>query len=192
MKKRYSHHKGISLFELLIVIALIVILSSAFILSSINTSASGDAAKIIANLTTIKQAATSWYADHRDTVREMYRLKKKLPNEKVYIDDISKYLGDGTITLNDLTGGSTGILKQGTYGIFNVIKYRTAWYAGYRFDENEEAVKEKLKGRQETLGLHFSNQTPNPNNLSPGDKNANVGDDIVWMHILGDLTKTDW
>lgn len=188
--RNFTRRRGISLFELLIVIALIVILSSAFILSSINTSASGDAAKIIANLTAIKQAATSWYADHRDTVREMYRLKKKVQNEKVYTDDISKYLGDGTITLNDLVKEEgNDILKKGTYGIFNVKNYRTTWYAGYRFDENEEDVKEKLKGRQDTLGLHFSKQTPNPNNLSP---NNNAGDDIVWMHILGELTATDW
>ena len=185
--RNFTRRRGISLFELLIVIALIVILSSAFILSSINTSASGDAAKIIANLTTIKKATQSWYADHRDTVREMYRLKKQVQNEKVYTDGISKYLENPTITLNVNKGGE---ITQGTYAIFNVSGYRTTWYAGYKLTlDEEEDVKDKLKGKQETLGLHFSGKYPNPDNLAP---DGNAGDSVVWMHILGDLSATSW
>ena len=192
MMKRFTRRRGISLFEVLIVVAMITILSTAFFLSAIEVAGSADAAKIITDLTAIKKATLSWYADNRETFKEMHKKSKKIhiQSSPDYLNDITKYLNNPAITLN--VSGQNKI-KEGTYAIFNVNKYRTTWYVGYRFtlDEKED-VKDKLAGKKETLGLHFSNQYPNPDNLDPGNNDSNVGDDIVWMHILGDLSATSW
>ncbi|MBR0069403.1 MAG: prepilin-type N-terminal cleavage/methylation domain-containing protein, partial [Synergistaceae bacterium] len=59
--------KGISLIEILIVIAVIVILSSGVMLSITSMEASAQANKIINDLVNIKMAALLWYKNNADT-----------------------------------------------------------------------------------------------------------------------------
>lgn len=189
--KKFTRRRGISLFEVLIVIAVIVILSTAFFLSSLKVAGSGDAAKIITDLTAIKKATLSWYADNRETFKEMHKKnstkKANIQGSPDYLNDIAKYLGNPTIKLNV---NKEKEIKEGTYAIFNVKKHTTTWYVGYKLTlDEEEDVKDKLKGRQDTLGLHFTGKYPNPDNLAP---DGNEGDNVVWMHILGDLSPTSW
>ena len=187
--KKFTRRRGISLFEVLIVVAVIVILSTAFFLSSLNVAGSADAAKIITDLTAIKKATLSWYADNRETFKEMHKSTKKvnIQSSPDYLNEIAKYLSNPTIKLNV---NKADEIKEGTYAIFNVSGYRTTWYVGYKLTpDEEEDVKDKLKGKQETLGLHFTGKYPNPDNLAPDD---NEGDNVVWMHILGDLSSTSW
>lgn len=168
-----KEHKGVTLIELLIVIAVIVILSSVLILSTLDTAGTADSAKIIANLTTIRKAALSWYVDNREKVKAM---KQSIQSKGDYVSDIEKYIG-GNIKLNEWGGGE---LPQGGYGIFSGEGHDKIWYAGYRFTADEEALKGKLEGRAKSLGLHFTEKKPNPEDTS-GKNNT------VWMHILGDI-----
>ena len=175
--KNFSRHKGISLFELLIVIAVIVILSTAMFLSSLDSAGTADAAKIIADLTTIRKAAIAWYADNRETFRQN---TKNVNNQTAIISDISQYIGSGTsITLNNSSGG----INSGCYGISNVNgKYRV-WYVGYKFTTDEGELKNKLAGRANSLGLHFT-KSDRPDPLGQAKESGN---DYVWMHVLGTL-----
>ena len=187
--KEKSKHRGISAFELLIVIALIVILSSAVVLSSTRASTTADAALIIANMRAVKQATIDWYADNRDRVREVSKQKWNIQDNnetmKNIRSEICKYLrADTSFTLNE---NKDGKIKEGGYGLYNVAKYRATWYVGYKFNNDEGPVKEKLKAQAKTLGLHFTNEKPSPNGIDPG---AATGDSIVWMHVLGELLTT--
>ncbi len=60
--------KGLTLISLLIVILVIGILATMMILSSTESVNTAKAARIIANLQTMKRAVVAWYADNRDKV----------------------------------------------------------------------------------------------------------------------------
>ena len=47
-----------------------------------------------------------------------------------------------------------------------------------------------MKGMAKTLGLHFTEKWPNPGNVDPND--GNIGDAVVWMYVLGDMSVTNW
>ena len=61
--------KAFTLVELLIVIVVIGVLAAMFMLSSTEAVTSAKAATIIANLTNLRTALTSWYIDNIDRIR---------------------------------------------------------------------------------------------------------------------------
>lgn len=191
--KSFSAHKGVTLFELLIVIAVIVILSTATFLASTKMADTADAVRIIADMTAIRNAVVSWHTDNRETFKSMNKRHKHIQaNEdemRGYRDDICKYL-DKRVSFK-LNENNAGLINEGTYAIFTTPGYRTTWYVGYRFLADEEDVKPKIAGRAKELELHFTNeQNPNPKGTNNGDNNSNVGNRIVWMRVLGDLEPT--
>ena len=204
--------KAFTLYELLIVIVVIGILSSAMMLSSTEAITTARATSIINNLLTIRKATLEWYTDNREYFN---KLNLSTPAEgrtsiqKINQGDqklgIGRYLDDATRTVM-ITGNETITYKnkqyneglpEGKYGIFNVEWYRTTWYAGYRFKKGEEAVKAKVKARSKMFGLIFSGMYPNPGlidtSLISDDRDVE-GDDTVWLFVLGNFRKTekDW
>ena len=194
--------KGISLIEILIVIAVIVILSSGVMLSITSMEASAQANKIINDLVNIKMAALLWYKNNADTAIINLGDKNK---EQVKYNGIQGWVqkvnqnngkGDGLGLSKYLDGGKNIILNQGTndwipagtYGIFDAgNEHRTTWYAGYSFYYDESAVKEKLKSRREELrrngiNIHFTA-------TSPCKDYSTVNN--VWLKIRGDYEATE-
>ena len=169
-------------FELLIAVAVIAMLASVTFLSNISISDSADAAKIIDNMNTIKKAAIAWYADNRDMMTAMYNSNSRwyIQAKKDYLDEIMRYAGRPDIKLN--TGNDA--MSKGGYGLFSFSKHRTTWYVGYCFNDDEEKLKEKLKGRAKSLGLHFTDKWPRPLDTE------STSDKTVWMHVLGNLEDT--
>lgn len=190
--KEKSRHKGVTLFELLIVIAVIVILSTATFLASTKMADTADAVRIIADMTAIRNAVVSWHTDNRETFRSINKNKKTIQKNddemRGYRADICTYLEQGTsFNLNANNGG----IKEGGYGLFNTTGYRTTWYVGYRFLPDEEDIKPKIAGRAKELELHFTNsESPNPTGTNNGTNDSNIGNKIVWMRVLGDLDAT--
>ena len=90
MRERF--HEGISVIELLIVIALIVMLTGAMFLSTLKTSGTAEAAVIVENLRAISEGAKLWYADNRDKVKKMYADKGNIQHRQEYIKEIKKYI----------------------------------------------------------------------------------------------------
>lgn len=205
--KKIKRHRGVTLAEILIIIAVIGILASMMTLSSSESITTAKATSIINNLLTIRKAALAWYADNREVYKYLNENKLNIQGASANLNDalgIGKYLDDATrsvfITGNekirykgkDYNEG----LPQGKYGIFNVQWYRSTWYVGYRFKDDEEAVKKKVKARSNTYGLVFSGMFPNPglldSSLTSDDIDGKVeGDDTVWLYVLGNFRKTE-
>ena len=199
--------KGFTLVELLIVIVVIGILSAMMMFSATEAMSSARAAKIISDLRNLKTAVTAWYVDHPDLVdmatgkvREKVSSNswdaiQNLVNKGKDKLGIKKYLSSENWSFNEGNSGENPI-KEGGYGICdggsaagsNKGENRTSWFVGYRFAANEDSVKEKLYGRAKSLGLVFSNNTPN--NYQSGKVNNAKGDKVVWMRVFGDYQVT--
>ena len=194
--KHSAIHKGFTLIGLLTVIAVIGILSTMIILSSTEAITTAKASNIIANLISLKKATIFWYADHRSQVQTDGRVKigdKIKPIQEwgdkdlklsQYIEIIEKGTG---INLNKTykTKNSDGKeqtntdLAKGYYGICDgggTVGKRHVWYAGYRFNDNEEKVREKIRGRLKTSNLMFGTADAHPD---PDDEKAAA----VWLRV---------
>ena len=186
--KNHTERKGFTLIEALIAITVLVILAAVTVIESEELSASADASRIISNLNAIKKAAVSWYSNNPDTVREMFHSSKYIEDgsNASIRNEIARYVDGGLgIKLNE----DSNKIKSGGYGIYRVKGYSSTWYVGYKFAPSENSIKEKLQGKAESLGLHFTKERPNPKG---NDKNDNDGTNIVWMYALGPLTTTNW
>lgn len=194
MKKEKYSRKGFTLVELLIVIVVIGILSAMMMLSSNEAMSSARATKIASDLATLRTATMQWYVDHIDRIvqngKYIGQVKAKVsdpdtsakPIQEYSVKDlgVDKYLGHGTVTLS---GASNAALKDGCFGIYDAGKdkegkgtaHRDTWYVGYRFTSSEGSVKEKLRGRLKTLGMHFA-----------GDYPARTGEATIWLKVFGD------
>ena len=186
--QNFAKRKGMTLIEVLIVVSVIITLSTSMFLSSTQVTGTADAAKIIADLTTIRKAAIAWTADNRDRLKANYAKStpKRVQSSRDILNGIAKYIDNNeNITLN---GNSNGELSQGGYGVCGAENHQTTWYAGYKFANDESHLKEKLRDREKSAGLHFTNKWPDPT----GSTENNKGDNIVWMYILGDMSTTKW
>lgn len=65
---------------------------------------------------------------------------------------------------------------------------RETWFAGYQFKAGEEAVKEKIWGRKNALGLIFTaGIRPNSHDCKPiTDASQLHTVKSVWLRIMGD------
>lgn len=193
--KNFAAHKGMTLIEVLIVVSVIITIATSMFLSSTQATGTADAAKIIADLTTIRKAALAWEADNRERLKANYRQGSPthIHTSTDITKGIAKYIDNNeNFTLNN---GGSGKLALGGYGVCEVTKHRTTWYVGYKFANGESHLKEKLRGRAKSAGLHFSTEWPNPlgdNNKYNNYNDDNTGDNIVWMYVKGDLSETSW
>lgn len=113
---------------------------------------------------------------------------------------ITKYL-EGLNEANGIARNGVGVsekgenawsyLSDGGYGVNDAGKWerRGTWFVGYRFAENEDIIKQKLKGRAGSLGLIFSKNRPNHGVILDGKSVVSQGGDVtqaktVWMRVL--------
>ena len=199
-----TDNKGFTLAELLIVIAVIGVLAAMFLLSSSETVTTAKASNIITNLHIMKRAAIAWHADNYKKVQKdgqvkMYSNQEKHPVQEWADKDLqfSKYLdnlGGKGINLNDVRKSVEGTarlntdLGKGCYGLCDggtekdenneeTAYHRREWYVGYRFTEDEGAVREKIRGRLKASGLMFGTPDAHIDNL--GDNEA-----AVWLRVF--------
>ena len=98
---------------------------------------------------------------------------------------------NGATSFNDKKGtdeNNWNYLSDGGYGVNDAgtEALRDTWFADYRFRAGEDALKKKLWGRKNALGLVFSPGV-RPNNGSPINKESEVTRaKSVWLRIRGD------
>lgn len=198
-----NKEKGFTLVELLIVIVVIGILAAMMMFSSTEATTSAKASNIISNLTNIKKAALSWYADHKRDIRTQanegttYRIYNidgesgKSDNfegftRKGHSSEILKYMNNNNSIKT--TKDNNGNVKNGEYTFGQSDgqeKKSNVWYVGYMFNSGEERVKEKVAGRAKSLGLIGGGNGSGWNGSRPTkDKIFTADDNIVWMHII--------
>lgn len=181
-------HRGFTLVELLIVIVVIGVLSAMMMLSSTEAVSSARAADIISDLRNIKTAVLAWYADNMDKFTNNCLIKngefgtgKDSPIQEITDSKLglSKYM-NGNVAIN--TKGDGNNIPKGEFCVFTAGKdNRDTWFIGYAFKDGEDKVREKLKARASSVGLHFTNQYPQ----------SATGTQRVWMKIMGDWKPTE-
>ncbi len=193
MKKEKYSRKGFTLVELLIVIVVIGILSAMMMLSATEAMSSARAANIANSLRMLKTITLHWYTDNLDkviTVGGPNTAGKIKQNENDTTGSsiqhftaaalgLDKYVGHGEIIM--AAKADTSLSKQpGSYGVFDAGNdHRDTWYVGYSFTESEKnTVREKLRGRLKSLGLHFASPYPQ----------STDGEDCIWLKVRGEWT----
>lgn len=196
--------RGFTFTELLIVILVIGVLAEMMIFSSTEAVSTAKAAKILANLQTLKRAATQWYLDNREKVQADGRVTIMVNPNKAASDrentkpvqewgdriQLSKYISsmnDSGINFYSTSGKDKVTNKQNTnivegyYGVCDggTINgfHRNAWYVGYRFKADEGKVRDKIRGRLEAEGAF----------LGTADAHKDTYNDnsvAVWMRVL--------
>ena len=188
-----NNRKGFTLVELLLAIVVIGILSVMFMFSSSEAISTTKAATIVANLQTLQKATTAWYFDNMDKVDPDGRVRLSKNDVRPIQEwgdaqlQISKYIansGAGTINFNTKSKQTNGTqnteMNKGCYGVCDGGNgKRTMWYVGYRFRDNEDAVKQKVKGRLKTFEMHFATGDAHKNNDVDADQAA-----AVWLRVL--------
>ena len=176
------NRKGFTLAELLIVILVIGVLSAMFILSSTESVTTAKASNIITNLQLLKRAVLAWHMDNRDKVQRNGMVKignttspiQEWSDGALHLSSYFSHLGGSAINLNSVRQSASGTSRKNTdlgvgcYGVCDggterdpsddkkeIAYHRQTWYVGYRFKEDEDAVKEKVKGRKDSAGLVF-------------------------------------
>ena len=134
--------------ELLIVIIAVGIISAVMIFSGNESMNSTKASNIANNLRTLKTLAFEQYMNNNDSV---LKLDKYINSEKI---------------------SSGESLNAGCYGIYDGEK--DSCFVGYKFADNEGAIKNKLKARANILGLKFSDNNPE----------SGTGDSVVWLKVM--------
>ena len=199
-----SRRRGFTLVELLIIIVVIGVLAEMMIFSSTEAVTTAKAAKILANLQTLKRAATQWYLDNREKVQADGRVTIMVNPNKAASDgentkpvqewgdriQLSKYISSmndsgikfyKTSAKDEVTNKQNTNLVEGYYGICDggTINgyHRNAWYVGYRFKSGEERVRDKIRGRMESSGVFLG--TADAHEDMHNDRSA-----AVWMRVL--------
>ncbi len=198
-----NKERGFTLVELLIVIVVIGILAAMMMFSSTEAVTSAKASNIISNLTNLKKATLSWYADHKRSVRTQqnegntYRIYDVDGNasqsdnfegftRKGHSSEIVKYMNNSSSIKT--TNNSDGSIKKSEYAFGQADgekKKANIWYVGYRFSDGEERVKEKIAGRAKSLGLIGGGTGEKWDNSRPTkNKTFTADDNIVWLHVI--------
>lgn len=196
--------KGFSLAELVILIAVLMTLIGMFVMSSTEAITTAHATRIINNLRVMKTAVLSWYRDNRDKVitidtndrkpgmvnvggiHPIQEIAESKLNLTIYLED----LGGVDINLSKketVDGRQNTLLQPGCYGVCDggtirengKIKeyHRDVWYVGYRFKDNEGAVREKIRARMKSTGVW----------LGTGDAHVDYkrsNEEAVWLKVL--------
>lgn len=203
--------KGFTLVELLIVIIVIGVLAAMLMMSSSEAVSSAKAAAIINNLTEFKIAVNAWYTSN------FYKIKDSGSQEDIgkvqnqdgrsyhpiqeYPDSylkISKFFSNNTsINLNNRRNSfeKNTNLQPGCYGVYDAggpssvgNTDRRTLFVGYRFKDDELAVKKKLAARAASLKLYFTwDSDPydlkNAENVSHYNEDYDLEDrQAVWMY----------
>ena len=198
--------KGFTLIGVLIVIVVIGVLAAMMMLSSTEAISTAKAAKILANLQTLKRAAELWYADNREKITVDGRVKIGNTTHSIhewydkdihlsrYIDNIEKagiFLHKKSYT-DPNTGNGITELEKGSYGLYDggTFKeknaqdkwvqtefHRNSWYVGYRFKDDEDKVREKIRGRMKSAGVFFG--TADVHKDTYYDNNM-----VVWLKVF--------
>ncbi|MBQ6666266.1 MAG: prepilin-type N-terminal cleavage/methylation domain-containing protein [Synergistaceae bacterium] len=154
--------KGFTLVELLIVIVVIGILAGMMMLSSTEAVTSAKATKIISDLTVLKKAVISWYADNYERIERKYNNDSKRDDYLVKVGNSSyhlgvfakdhggqkefvKYLGSS----NKITLTKDNFTKPGEYLL---ATEGNEWFVGYDVG-SDMRLREKLAGRAKSLKL---------------------------------------
>lgn len=127
--------KGVTLISMLIVIAILGILAAMIFMSSSEAIATARAAAIIANLDTLKKAATQWYIYNREKVQPDGRVKigSEIKPVQEWTDkelNLSSYLsGTGASNIQLTSNAESGEFKdtgtkitkmeKGDYGLYD-------------------------------------------------------------------------
>ncbi|MBQ7169279.1 MAG: prepilin-type N-terminal cleavage/methylation domain-containing protein [Synergistaceae bacterium] len=188
--------KGLTLIEALIVTVVIAVLAAMGYLGVDEYIASAKATKIIMNLHTLRKALWAWYVDNREKVQQDGRVKIgsstqpiqqwQRNSDSLKLGSYLKRLGSSGLkfyqTSKDqtVTGRQTTDLVEGYYGVCDggtsrdakgneTASYRNDWYAGYRFKDDEDAVRTKIIGRLKSsgglwLGTADAHETPKGDN----------------------------
>ncbi|MBQ3394935.1 MAG: hypothetical protein IJG34_11985 [Synergistaceae bacterium] len=191
--------KGFTLMTLLIVIVVIGVISAMMMLSSTETISTAKAARVIANLHTLRKAVEQWYADNRDKVEQDGRVNLNVTSTPVrpvqeweetylqlgrYIDSVGNSdmnIHMKTTKVDPNTGKKNTYLKEGCYGVCDGGTlngfHRNAWYVGYCFKDDEGKVREKIRGRMKSSGVFFG--TPDAHKDTYNDNSA-----AVWLRVF--------
>ena len=172
---------------LLIVIVVIGVISAMMILSSAEAITTAKAAKIIANLHTLRKAAEQWYANLNVTstpVRPVQEWEETYLQLGRYIDSVGNSdmnIHMKTTKVDPNTGKKNTYLKEGCYGVCDGGTlngfHRNAWYVGYCFKDDEGKVREKIRGRMKSSGVFFG--TPDAHKDTYNDNSA-----AVWLRVF--------
>ena len=162
-----KNHKGFSLVELVIVMAVIGILSSMFMLSSSESISNANANNIITNLRNFSMAAMAYYTDNIDTFG-------KTPNTAISLSDVTPYMhNEGNVP------------DKNNYIVTNDSG---TWWAGYNLTTalDNDKVREKLQGRSESANLKGTTNSSTPPTKSSSDGKYPAYDSThtcVWLLI---------
>ena len=175
MKKIFKS-KGFTVVELLIVVVVISVLAAMLMMSSDETVSSARAAKIISDLTNIKNAVNQWYLNNLSKInrKDPYYTQDHDRYGKINVNGVLKapqhltgtglglyeYFTGPKILVNESGGAvkhyNSQNLNPGSYGFYDAGNTSTIWYVGYAFKDGEDKVKNKIAARAEPLGLFFT------------------------------------
>ena len=90
----------------------------------------------------------------------------------------------------DTTQYAWSYLANGGYGVNDAGTEwrRQTWFAGYTFQDGDDAIKRKIWGRKNSLGLIFTaGERPNTHKVKPiQDESQLHTAKSVWLRIMGD------
>ena len=155
-------HKGFTLVELLIVVAIIGVLAVTMTMSSTEAIDKAGANTIVSNLNSMKTAAMSMYMDRQEFAKLNIEFAKAGGNKTSTEEDatetveavLAKYLGK---TADSITKGEDDDAPDIKYGLVgNTDNGVTTWYVVYKIDTSDSAgVKAQLAdnaGKTELIG----------------------------------------
>lgn len=143
-----SKHKGFTLMEMMIVIAVMGILASMMMMSSSESISTARASSIVTNLRNFSMAAMAYYTNNIDRFGKEPDFLKDNPaklkeNVEVYMHNEGKIPDEPNIIIYNDSG---------------------TWWAGYNLTTaiDNDKVRDKLQGRSESANLIGTNSDAPP------------------------------
>lgn len=140
-------HKGFTLVELLIVVAVIGVLATMMMMSSSDAVDSASANSILANLNSMKTAVYQMYMEDSNMAAKTQ--SEQIISFKETKETLAKYLGKLAATEAigiDITAGT---------GKYDLIGKGASWFVVYQLDASDSAgVRAKLKAKGNDVELY--------------------------------------